>query len=92
MYLLDSDHLSILQRQRGPEFEALADMTEAVKALMQELETDDPMVTQRVERSGGLCKHNWYCSGSWTPVWLSWLLIPLSLLLVTVLRFAPHAR
>ena len=24
MYLLDSDHLSILQRQRGPEFEALA--------------------------------------------------------------------
>jgi tRNA(fMet)-specific endonuclease VapC len=24
MYLLDSDHLSILQRQRGPEFEALS--------------------------------------------------------------------
>lgn len=24
MYLLDSDHLSILQRQRGPEFESLA--------------------------------------------------------------------
>ena len=24
MYLLDSDHLSILQRQQGPEFEALA--------------------------------------------------------------------
>ena len=44
MYLLDSDHLSILQRQRGPEFEALADMTEAVKALIHELETDDPMI------------------------------------------------
>ena len=56
MYLLDSDHLSILQRQRGPEFEALADITEAVKALIHELETDDPTITQRVERSGGLCK------------------------------------
>jgi hypothetical protein len=58
MYLLDSDHLSIMQRQRGPEFEALADMTEAVKALIHELETDDPTITQRVERSGGRCWSN----------------------------------
>ena len=30
-------------------------MTEAVKALIHELETDDPTITQRVERSGGRC-------------------------------------
>ena len=32
MYLLDSDHLSILQRQRGPEFEVLAKRCLGMKA------------------------------------------------------------
>ena len=32
MYLLDSDHLSILQRQRGPEFEALSKRCMGMKA------------------------------------------------------------
>ena len=50
MYLLDSDLLSILQRQRGPEFEALADMTVAVKTWMHELYSDDPMI--RSESAG----------------------------------------
>jgi hypothetical protein len=50
MYLLDSDHLSILQRQLGPEFEALADMTVAVKTWMHELYSVDPMI--RSESAG----------------------------------------